>query len=205
MDWACPLRDFLCTCPLLLLILRSWVLDKSLSHIQWRLYLPTFLLSVGLSDLIEMLVSIISIIYGTEFCPTPMTLMSIMTMATSFESNVIKELCELMGIQKVRTSPYHAQTNGQVEWAHQICMHMIRKLSKDQKADLPKHLSELLQVYNSSRSAITRYSPHYLMFGHWLCLPTDFYFHMIRSTEAHWCVDYYTTRLCEWLQEAFKE
>ena len=34
---------------------------------------------------------------------------------TNFESNIIRELYLLMGIQKVRTSPYHAQTNGQVE------------------------------------------------------------------------------------------
>ena len=37
---------------------------------------------------------------------------------TNFESNIIRELCNLMGIRKVRTSPHHAQTNGQVEWAH---------------------------------------------------------------------------------------
>ena len=33
----------------------------------------------------------------------------------NFESNIIQELCELMGIWKVWTSQYHAQANGQVE------------------------------------------------------------------------------------------
>ena len=47
----------------------------------------------------------------------------------NFESNIVKDLCDLMGIQKVRTSPYHAQTNRQVEWAHQMLMQMIGKLS----------------------------------------------------------------------------
>ena len=37
-------------------------------------------------------------------------------LGASFESNIIRELCDLMGIQKVWTSPYHAQANGQVEW-----------------------------------------------------------------------------------------
>ena len=37
----------------------------------------------------------------------------------NFESSIIRELCKLMDIQKVRTSPYHAQTNGQVEQPHQ--------------------------------------------------------------------------------------
>ena len=69
----------------------------------------------------------------------------------NFESNIIRELCMLMGIQKVRTSPFHAQTNGQVEQAHQTLMQMIGKLSKDQKADWPKHLPELMHAYSSTR------------------------------------------------------
>ena len=84
----------------------------------------------------------------------------------NFESTIIKELCKLMGLQKVRTSPFHAQTNGQTERAHQTLMHMIGKPSKDQKVDWPKHLPELVHAYNSTRLTITGYSPHYLMFGH---------------------------------------
>ena len=33
----------------------------------------------------------------------------------AFMGHIITHLCELYGVQKLRTSPYHAQTNGQVE------------------------------------------------------------------------------------------
>ena len=94
----------------------------------------------------------------------------------NFESNIIRQLCKLMGIYKVRTLPYHAQTNGQEKQAHQMLMHMIVKLSKDQKADWLKHLPELVHAYNSMKWAITGYSPHYFMFRCQPCLPINFYF-----------------------------
>ena len=123
----------------------------------------------------------------------------------NFESNIIRELCKLMHIQKVRTSPYHAQTNRQVELAHQTLMHMIGKLSRDQKADWLRLLPKVMHAHNSTRLAITRYSPHYLMHVHWLCLLIDFYLPTLRGTRKHQCVDYYVTELHEWLWEAFKE
>ena len=110
-----------------------------------------------------------------------------------------------MNIQKVRTSPYRAQTNGQVEQAHQMLMHMIGKLSIDWKAEWPNYLPELVHTYNSPRSAITRYSPHYMMFRCQLHLPINFYFPMMRGMEKHQCVDCYIAKLCEWLWKAFRE
>ena len=74
---------------------------------------------------------------------------------TNFESSIIKELYELMGMWKVRISPYHTHANKQNERAHQMLMCMIGKLSKDWKVDWPKHLSEFVHAYNSLRSAIT--------------------------------------------------
>ena len=78
-----------------------------------------------------------------------------------------------------------------------MLMHMIGKLSRDWKADWPKHLPELVYAYNSTRLTITGYIPHYLMFGHIPHLSIDFYFPTMRSMEKHHCVDCYVAELCK--------
>ena len=46
----------------------------------------------------------------------------------NFTSALVEELCAVFGIQKCRTTAYHAQCNGQVERFHQMLFHMIGKL-----------------------------------------------------------------------------
>ena len=48
----------------------------------------------------------------------------------SFTSSIIEELCKILGIKRLQTTPYHPQTNGLVERSHQMIMHMIRKLGE---------------------------------------------------------------------------
>ena len=103
---------------------------------------------------------------------------------TSFTSSIIEELCKILGIQRLQTMPFHPQTNGLVERSHQMIMHMIGKLGEDKKADWPSHLAEIVHTYNATQSAVTRYSPHYLMFGRWPRLPVNFVFPTIGSKEA---------------------
>ena len=43
----------------------------------------------------------------------------------NFTSVLVEELCSAFGIQKCRTTAYHAQCNGQVECFHQMLFHMI--------------------------------------------------------------------------------
>ena len=54
--------------------------------------------------------------------------------AKAFTGHIITHLCDLYGVQKLRTSPYHAQTNGQVERMNQVTIRMIGKLEEDKKA-----------------------------------------------------------------------
>ena len=93
-----------------------------------------------------------------------------------FTSALVEELCSAFGIQKCRTTAYHAQCNGQVEHFHQTLFRMIGKLSHDKKAQWEQHLLELLQAYNITWSVVTGYLLHYLMFGKHPRLPVDYYF-----------------------------
>ena len=63
-------------------------------------------------------------------------------------------------------------------------MHMIGKLGEDKKADWCSHLAEIAHAYNATQSAVTGYSPHYLMFGQWPRLPVAFVFPTVGSSEA---------------------
>ena len=83
----------------------------------------------------------------------------------AFTGHLISNLCELYGVQKLRTSPYHAQTNGQVERMNQTIIRMIGKLEQDKKAHWSEHLPEMLAAYNGTCSAVTGYSPYFLLFG----------------------------------------
>ena len=68
----------------------------------------------------------------------------------AFTGHIITHLCDLYGVQKLRTSPYHAQTNGQVERMNQTIIRMIGKLEEDKKACWSEHLPELLLAYNAT-------------------------------------------------------
>ena len=100
----------------------------------------------------------------------------------SFTAMVVEDLCKLYGVKKLRTSSYHAQTNGQVERINQTLIHLIGKLDEDKKACWLKHLPELLMAYNSTCSVVTGYSPHFLLFGRRLRIPVDYLFPTLRDT-----------------------
>ena len=53
---------------------------------------------------------------------------------------------------------------------------MIGKLDEEKKAQWSEYLPELLLSYNSTHSAVTGYSPHFLLFGRRPRIPVDYQF-----------------------------
>ena len=117
--------------------------------------------------------------------------------------HVITHLCELYGVQKLRTSPYHAQTNGQVERMNQTIIHMIGKLEEDRKACWSEHLPELLLAYNATRSTVTGYSPYYLLFGRRPRIPVDYLFPTLRDCPHQTKMELSVAAMQKRLKEAF--
>ena len=125
--------------------------------------------------------------------------------SVNFTSALVEELCAAFGIQKCRTTAYHAQCNGQVEHFHQMLFCMIGKLVHDKKAQWEQHLLELLQAYNSTWSAVSSYSLHYLMFGRCPRLPVDYYFLRVSTFEHSHHVPAYMTEVRRRFKEAYAE
>ena len=99
----------------------------------------------------------------------------------NFESELIEHLCQVAGVQKLRTSPYHPQTNGQCERFNGTLLNMLGTLTREQKKDWKSHVPALVHTYNCTRNAATVFSPYFLLFGREPRLPVDVEFGLQRE------------------------
>ena len=90
-----------------------------------------------------------------------------------FEGKVIAALCDLAGIEKTRTSPYHPMGNGLTERFNRTLINMLGTLDPDQKSDWKKYIPSLVHAYNCTRHDSTGFSPYELMFNRQPRLPVD--------------------------------
>ena len=102
----------------------------------------------------------------------------------NFESDLIKELCKIAGVQKLHTTPYHPQGNGQCERFNSTLCNMLGTLSEEEKSDWKSYLGCMTQAYNCTKHASTTYFPYYLMFGRHPRVPIDVEFGLPKSNSG---------------------
>ncbi|XP_023190648.1 uncharacterized protein LOC111608786 [Xiphophorus maculatus] len=121
-----------------------------------------------------------------------------------FESRLIKELLQMLGIKKSRTTPYHPQGDPQPERFNRTLLSMLGTLNPSQKQKWSQHISLLVHAYNCTRNDATSYSPYYLMFGREARLPVDLCFGTSPDGTDHQSYLQYVEKLRAELQKAYK-
>ena len=88
--------------------------------------------------------------------------------ARNVDGEVINELCEQLGTEKLISSPYHPEGDGQAERSVQTVKALIRGISAEEgvpKYAWPSILQQVAFVHNSSVNTSTKYTPYELMYG----------------------------------------
>lgn len=90
-----------------------------------------------------------------------------------FMSGLMRELCNLLSIDKIRTSIYRPQTDGQVERLNRTVGRMLRQLVSEKEVNWDSYLPIMGMAYRSSIHSTTGYTPNFLMLGRECCPPYD--------------------------------
>ena len=93
----------------------------------------------------------------------------------NFEAFVIKDICQLLGIEKTRTTPYHPQSDGFVERFNRTMMDMVSKLIEParRQRDWDEKLQTAMFAYRSTPQTSTGESPNMMMLGREANMPID--------------------------------
>ena len=106
------------------------------------------------------------------FARTGIPLQLLTDQGSQFLGRLVSHLCRDLGIDQVKTAPYHPETNGVVERMHGTLKPMLTKASQlglDWVGQLPFALFALRSAPNRDSS----FSPYQLIYGHRVRTPLD--------------------------------
>ena len=92
---------------------------------------------------------------------------------SNFLSDLVMEMCSILGIRKLNTSGYHPQADGLVEKFNSTLLAMISKCADGKTLEWDQQLQALLFAYRSMLQESTKDSPFFLLYGRDPRLPTE--------------------------------
>ena len=121
---------------------------------------------------------------------------------SNFQSDLMKDLADLLDISKTRTTPYHPESDGMVERLNGSIERMLKCYVEHNQQDWDNKLPLVMSAYRSSVHATTKYTPHYLLYGHEYSLPVDLI--LPRKNPVHATYGQYARHLKSSFQKAYK-
>lgn len=92
---------------------------------------------------------------------------------TNFMSALFTDVCKILGIKKLNTTPYRPESNGMLERAHRPLSDYLRCFVSEDYMNWDQWLPISMFAYNSAINASTKKSPFRVLFGFELETPTN--------------------------------
>jgi hypothetical protein len=83
---------------------------------------------------------------------------------SNFLSEVFRNTCKLLRIQKLQTTPFHPESNGSLERSHRVLKEYLRHYIKEDQSNWDEWLPYAVHVYNTSTHTSTGYTPFELVY-----------------------------------------
>lgn len=102
---------------------------------------------------------------------TPLQILS--DQGTGFTSKLFTEVCDLLKIDKVRTSSMRPQANGIVERFNRTLQNMLTSFCEREQKTWDQYLPQLMMACRASQNSSTHFTPNRLMLGREVVLPAE--------------------------------
>ncbi len=127
--------------------------------------------------------------------------------APEFESAVLSQVFQMLGIKKTRTTAYRPQSNGLCERTNQTIENILKATVNGHCDDWDLHLPYALMSYRATPQSSTGLSPNMIVFGRETALPIDMMFRK-KGDHSPWTNADGSSCFCsyvEWLRDTMSE
>ena len=130
-------------------------------------------------------IEVASILFGNLFTKFGFPAHIISDQGRQFDGELFHQLCKFANINKLRTTPYKASTNGQVERWHRTLHSILAKTVQDNHRNWHFHIPSVVMAYNSTKNKVTQFTPNLLFFGREVRLPVDLAYGLQPENRCH--------------------
>ena len=85
--------------------------------------------------------------------------------STKFKNNLMDQVLQQLGIDRIFSAPYHPQSNGKLEVFHKYLKPTIKKLCEKDPANWDKYINQVLASYRITPNSATAESPFFLVYS----------------------------------------
>ena len=86
-------------------------------------------------------------------------------LGTQFTSDLMKEICRLVSVKQLFTTPYNPKCNGLTERVNGVLKTMLKRMCQERPKDWDRYLPAVMFAYREVPQASTGFSPFELLYG----------------------------------------